>query len=62
MGNKYAHYVLNYAAVTIGIERTEYFLPEGSTFDLCVVLTGAFDESPSITANLTSLDFYLLSQ
>lgn len=42
--------------MTIGIEETRYSLPEGSTLDLCVVLTGAFGESPSVTVTLTSVD------
>lgn len=45
-----------FQALTIGIERTDYSLPEGATFDLCVVLTGTFDESPRVSVALNSVD------
>ena len=48
------YYCTTYPAVTIGIEREEYSLAEGSTFDLCVVSTGTFDRTSSITVGLTS--------
>lgn len=43
------------AVVTIGIERTEYSLSEGTTINICVVLTGRFDSSPSITVTLATI-------
>lgn len=49
-------FILFHAAVTIGLERVEYSLSEGLTLSLCVVLSGAFDESPSVTVSLETSD------
>ena len=41
--------------VTVGVERTSYFMPEGSTLQVDVTLTGMLDSPSSVTVFLSSV-------
>ena len=42
------------AGVTIGFERTNYFVDEGNVVDVCVVLTGTLGRSLDVFVNSSS--------